>query len=281
MIVEVWDFDPPETVTEKLGKILDVKGVKGFRKFMKEITVTSSTGRNVNELIGQCTIPLQVKQDFFKLYQVALKICPIQTVPANGSVRWFSIDKREKRQGLVRIRITFSAEKDCNVAFQEHRHLLQILLMHELDMTKILPYRWSGEFSPQGESIIQYATQSIVSLSSRAYALAQWTVFTTTHANYPLAFSVFDKLLDKLTHRAKTLLVDDDLKMFWEGVRKLLPSCFMVIRNSRKDTGIDESTTEIMTEILSVLSKLVLLKPIEIELFPKELYRYILLMLRR
>lgn len=266
-----------------MGKILDVKGVQGFKTFMKKIAVTASTGTNVNELIGQCTIPLQVKSEHLKLYLWAyleLKISIFclrhtQTIPANGSVRWFSIDKTDKRRGLISIRITFSAQKDNTVAFQEHRHLLQILLMHELDMTKVLPYCWPGEFSPQGESVIQYATQSIVSLTPRAYALAQWTVFTATHVHHPLTFRVFDKLLDKLTSRVKTLLFDDDLKMFWDGVRKLLPSCFLVIRNSRKDTGIDESTTEIMSEILSVLSKLMLLQPIDIDLFPKELYRYI------
>lgn len=60
LIVEVWDFDPAETVGEKMSKIMDVKGVKGFGKLMKEIAVTASTGKHDNELIGRCTIALKV-----------------------------------------------------------------------------------------------------------------------------------------------------------------------------------------------------------------------------
>lgn len=62
LVVEVWDFDPAETVGEKMSKIMDVKGVKGFGKLMKEIAVTASTGKHDNELIGRCTIALKVSE---------------------------------------------------------------------------------------------------------------------------------------------------------------------------------------------------------------------------
>lgn len=60
LVVEVWDFDPAESVGEKITKVFDVKGVKGFKKLMKEIAVTASTGKHDNELIGRCNIPLAV-----------------------------------------------------------------------------------------------------------------------------------------------------------------------------------------------------------------------------
>lgn len=60
LVVEVWDFDPAETVREKMNKFFDVKGVKGFRKLMKEIAVTASNGKHDNELIGKATISLKV-----------------------------------------------------------------------------------------------------------------------------------------------------------------------------------------------------------------------------
>lgn len=62
LIVEVWDFDPAETIGEKMTKFLDIKGVRGFRKLMKEIAVTASTGKHDNELIGRCSIPLRVSK---------------------------------------------------------------------------------------------------------------------------------------------------------------------------------------------------------------------------
>lgn len=63
-MVEVWDFDAAETVGEKMSKILEVKGVKGFRKLMKEIAVTASTGKHDSELIGKCQISLRVCKFF-------------------------------------------------------------------------------------------------------------------------------------------------------------------------------------------------------------------------
>lgn len=55
------DFDPAETVKEKMTKIFEVKGVKGLRKLMKEIAITASTGKHDNELIGTSNIPLKVR----------------------------------------------------------------------------------------------------------------------------------------------------------------------------------------------------------------------------
>lgn len=54
------DFDAAETVKEKVNKLMDVKGIKGLRKLMKEIAVTASTGKHDNELIGRTAITLKV-----------------------------------------------------------------------------------------------------------------------------------------------------------------------------------------------------------------------------
>lgn len=59
------DFDAAETVSEKMTKVFDVKGVKGFRKLLKEIAVTASTGKHDNELIGSCNIALRVSCNLF------------------------------------------------------------------------------------------------------------------------------------------------------------------------------------------------------------------------
>lgn len=66
LIVEVWDFDPAETIKEKMTKFSEVKGVKGLKKLMKEIAVTASTGKHDNEFIGEVMIPLNVS--LFKCY---------------------------------------------------------------------------------------------------------------------------------------------------------------------------------------------------------------------
>lgn len=56
---------------------------------------------------------------------------------------WFNLSKKSKlrRQGVVKLRLNFSAEKNSQVASQEHRHLLRILLLHELETSKVSSYR--------------------------------------------------------------------------------------------------------------------------------------------
>ena len=118
--VEVWDFDPAETVREKMTKIGEVKGVKGLRKLMKEIAVTASTGKHDNELVGSTTIPLKI-------------------IPASGQTVWCPLEKKTKtkKQGNVKVKLSFSSEKNSQVSSQEYRHLLRLLLLHELESSKV------------------------------------------------------------------------------------------------------------------------------------------------
>lgn len=64
LYVEVWDFDAAETVKEKVTKVGEIKGFKGFHRFVKEIAVTATNGKHDNELIGTTIIPLKVLTTF-------------------------------------------------------------------------------------------------------------------------------------------------------------------------------------------------------------------------
>lgn len=188
---------------------------------------------------------------------------------------WFSLDKKNKlkRQGLIKIRLAFSAEKNNRVAVQEHKNLLRILLMHELDTSKVAPYWWSGKFSIQGEAVIaQHSAQS--GLSAIDCAFAQWSVYTAIHNDHPLAFNLFESLLDKLIRPIQSAsTTEDEIKQFWDGTTKLLPSCFSVIRKLRKKTATDKNCVKILTDVLSILSKVAMLEPPEgTDLFPKSIY---------
>lgn len=188
---------------------------------------------------------------------------------------WFSLDKKNKlkRQGLIKIRLAFSSEKNNRVAVQEHKNLLRILLMHELDSSKVAPYWWSGKFSIQGEAVIaQHSAQS--GLSAMDCAFAQWSVYTAIHNDHPLAFNLFETLLDKLIKPVQSQSVsEDELKQFWDGTTKLLPSCFSVIRKLRKKTATDKNCVKLLTDVLSIISKVAMLEPPEgTDLFPKSIY---------
>ncbi|CAH0720003.1 unnamed protein product, partial [Brenthis ino] len=259
LCLEVWDFDPAETVKEKMTKIFEVKGVKGLRKLMKEIAITASTGKHDNELIGTANIPLK-------------------SIPAGGMTTYLNLNKKSKlrRQGVLKTRFTFSSEKNSQVAAQEHRHLLRILLLHELESSKVAPYWWCGNFSAPAEGILtQHAAQSGLSQSDNY--LAQWSVYCAVTTDHPLSFALFNGLLDKVTkHLQSGLVNEEDVKLFWDGAKKLLPTCYSHIRKLRKKTAGDKTVLKTLREVLNVLYKLSILDlPESIELFPVNLYGWL------
>ncbi|PNF14104.1 unc-13-like protein 4B [Cryptotermes secundus] len=259
LCVEVWDFDPAETVREKMMKIGAVKGVKGLRKLMKEIAVTASTGKHDNELVGSATLPLK-------------------NIPASGQTLWCSLEKKgkSKKQGDVKIRLSFSSEKNSHVASQEHRHLLRLMLLHELENSKVEPYQWDGKFSQSAEIIL---TQHLVQcgLSKVAVTLAKWIEFASVHVDHPLSFIIFSILLQKLVKPLqKGFVTEEEEKLFWEAAKKILPSCFNGIRKIRKLTHSDKSTLHQLSGILSILSQLSTLHPPEgTDLFPPSIYGWL------
>lgn len=145
--------------------------------------------------------------------------------------------------------------------------------MHELDSSKVAPFWWSGKLSAQGEAVVaQHSAQSGLTALDRT--ITQWAVYTNIHGEHPLAFNLFDKLLDKLIKAIQSnTLSSDEIKTFWDGTRKLLPSCFSVIRKMRKKTAGDKTCVKVLTEVLSIISKVALLEPpAGTDLFPKNIY---------
>ncbi|XP_066150952.1 protein unc-13 homolog 4B isoform X3 [Euwallacea fornicatus] len=258
LCLEVWDFDPAESVKEKLGKLFEVKGVKGMRKLVKEIAVTATTGQHDNELIGRARIPLN-------------------TIPASGMTMWYTLDKKNKvaRQGVLKVRICFSSGKNNQVAAQEHRHMRRIILLHELEVSKVSTYWWCGNFSPQAEQLLtQHVAQS--GLSPTEVALCSYSVYAGIHHSHPLSFALFSKLLEKLLRPLQTEIVpEEDLRLFWDATRKLLPSCFSIIRKIRKKTANEKTMMKQIIEVLKILHYLKILEPANIDLFPRNLYPWI------
>ncbi|XP_018323999.1 protein unc-13 homolog 4B isoform X2 [Agrilus planipennis] len=259
LCLEVWDFDPAESVREKLGKMFQVKGIKGVRKFVKEVAVTATTGQHTNELVGMARIPLK-------------------TIPASGMTMWYSLDKKNKltRQGVVKVHLAFGSEKNQQVAAQEHRHLLRILLLHELESSQVSPYWWCGNFSGQAEAIItQHSVQSGLTVTD--VALSQFAVYSSIHRDHPLNFALFSNLIDKLIKPIQTMTVsEEEAKLFWDSVKRLLPSCFATIRKIRKKCPNEKATLKMIKEVLKILSQLITIDPPEnFNLFPANLYGWL------
>ncbi|KAB0801825.1 hypothetical protein PPYR_04011 [Photinus pyralis] len=259
LFIEVWDFDPAETMREKFGKILKVKGLRGATRLIKEMAVTATTGQHENELIGTARIPLK-------------------TIPASGMVMWYSLDKKNKtaRQGVIKLHLSFGSEKNSQVAAQEHRYLLNLLLLHELETLQVSPYEWDGKFGSQPEAIItQHRIQS--GLCPTEIDFVNWAAYTSVQKEHPLSFELYLKLLMKISkHLSAPTRNEDNFKLFWSFTRKLLPSCIGLIRKVRKRPH-DKKTAEQIIDVLNILLQLMCLEqPKEFDLFPSNLYPWLI-----
>ncbi|XP_037732487.1 protein unc-13 homolog 4B isoform X1 [Drosophila subpulchrella] len=259
LIVEVWDFDAAETVKEKVNKILEVKGVKGLSKLMKEIAVTASSGKHDNELIGRAAITLK-------------------SIPVSGLTVWYNLEKGSKgrSRGSLLVNLALSAEKNKSVAVQEHKNLLKLLLMYELETSQVANYWWSGKFSPNAELIrSQHAAQS--GLTPFDCALSQWHAYSIIHETHKLNFTLFNSILDIVVPVITYMQNDsEDVKTFWDGVRRLLPSCFAVLRKLRSKNTSDKNIVRALNEVLDILKKIKELEvPESVDIFPKSVYGWL------
>ncbi|XP_053984582.1 protein unc-13 homolog 4B-like isoform X1 [Hylaeus volcanicus] len=256
LFLEVWDFDAAETVPEKMSKVKDVKGVRGLVKLAKEIAVTATTGSHDNEFIGRCRIPLK-------------------DIPTTGHTMWYSLEKKNKskRRGVVKLRLAFSAEHNTQVAAQEHRHLIRVLLLHEIETEKIEKYCWCGRWSAAAEVLLlQHSAQR--GLLARNVTLAQWVEYARIHQEHPLNFIVFNKLMmDLLRPMENDLFSLDEARLFWDATKKILYSCLNSLRKIRRLTPGDKNTMTQLAAILGILSSISCLNvPEEINLFPTKMY---------
>uniref|UniRef100_A0A0A9YAH0 Protein unc-13 D n=1 Tax=Lygus hesperus TaxID=30085 RepID=A0A0A9YAH0_LYGHE len=260
LVVEVWDFDPAETVSDKIGKLTGVKGVRGLRKLMKEIAVTASTGKHDNELIGVITIPLK-------------------SIPSSGHVKWFSLEKKSSRttkRGAIQLKLGFSSEKNNQVAAQEHRHLMRLIVLQEMEHNKPDLQTWDGSFEGPADVILrQHAAQS--GLRPADEKMAQWVEFGRLHANQPLNFKLFSSIIYSVTDPLNNgLYSDDEMKLFWDGTKRLLPSIFQGIRKLRKTYTPDKSCLIQLDAMLSILAELSKLEVADnIDLFPSSIYGWL------
>lgn len=109
-------------------------------------------------------------------------------------------------------------------------------------------------------------------------ALAQWVVFTAVHTNHALSFTLFVNTLDKLVKplQSGSYFCDHELKLFWEGAKKLLPSCINLVRKLRKKATNEKTTIKQLVEVLKIIKVLDSLElPSNLDLFPDKSYAWI------
>jgi len=80
------DFDPEETVKEKMSRIGEVKDLRGMGVLLKQIaSATAKSGSSCESESGK-----PANHQFFGQLQM-----PIRTIPLNGLERWYPLEGRD------------------------------------------------------------------------------------------------------------------------------------------------------------------------------------------
>uniref|UniRef100_A0A8D8SPF7 BAI1-associated protein 3 n=2 Tax=Cacopsylla melanoneura TaxID=428564 RepID=A0A8D8SPF7_9HEMI len=237
--IEVYDFDPAESMLEKVNQIGKVKGIKGMKNFFRELTRKTPKGQEyIYELIGSIAIPLK-------------------SIPPNGETCWAKIQNETKAtsKGQIRLAMAFGSEKNREMGIQEYRQLIKALVQYYLEKDQIEPYKWRGDFGLLAQTLMrQHVVQS--NLTTTDKSLAEFVEFVSVHVNnQPLSFTVFTALLDTFVD-TYTTFDENQMKSFWEFAERLLSSCLNIVKKLRQLNPTDEHAQTQLIAILSILSSL-------------------------
>lgn len=158
-------------------------------------------------------------------------------------------------------------------AIIHHKQILQILLLRELNFDQYVPYSWTGMFSKASEAIItQHAIQNGITTTKETFV--KWLAFTTIQNDYYPSFKCFEILLGTICPIIEQNGANqNELSMFWDGAKNILPYCISIIRDIRMLDITDAKSLQILNEALSIVSIIGTLKPsIEFESFLRNIY---------
>lgn len=181
-----------------------------------------------------------------------------QSITSSGLVSWYTLSKgkRTDQDETIKLKFHFSSSQNKDKAKRDHEMLTKMFLEYELTSSNVARYWWSGKFTSPGEAILkQHAI--CADLSDCEKALIYWNAYTVVHTTYPIAFSLFEGLVNKIcTYVSGSAVASDDLRKFWIGAKKILPSCFAVIIKLRKRIAGDNDIVKTVTSVLHMLAKL-------------------------
>ncbi|XP_049530123.1 protein unc-13 homolog 4B-like [Anopheles darlingi] len=182
---------------------------------------------------------------------------PLESITSTGLVSWYNLSKKKKPdpQGTIKVKFFFTSKLEKSTAKREYEQMLRYILQYELRSSSVARYWWAGELTTEGDSIlVQYCKCS--NLTPSEQTVIRWFVYTQIHLTHPLSISLLEGMLDKLSAGYDTVLASDDERTrFWEGVRRILPSCLSIVMKMRKRIAGDKDIVKTITSILHLLSK--------------------------
>ncbi|CAG7662169.1 unnamed protein product [Allacma fusca] len=249
LTLEVWDYDDPEEfISDKMNKIKEVKSARGMKNFMKEIAFSASTGKEPGDFMGSLKMPLK-------------------NIPSDGFEDWFTLDYSSigfyGKHGKIYLRVMIGPEKDKTVAVTEYRHVLQVLVIHELKQNDDKNIPWGGELSEHSECILkQLRLQG--ALRSSDINLAKFYVYSHAHYDHRINAKLFLSTLKAIweDHKNEQMSADVTIfsyeaKIFWIAAERFLDNFSVFMLNNY---GCIFKNLHGATQVYYLLSSLNLLK---------------------
>lgn len=113
---------------------------------------------------------------------------------------------------------------------EAHCALLQILLKHELETSKIPKYYWRGKFNYLATKILSLHAEFRY-IEEPHISFARWIAYTEIHQHHPLSLENFHKLLDDIVDAFRD---EDSMALAFPRMSlasNLIPACFGLIGN--------------------------------------------------
>lgn len=139
----------------------------------------------------------------------------LQELPTEGVDQWCPLESRngnghlKRKRGDIHLKMALGAEKEKKVAAQEYRHVLHLLLVHELDEENVEPHQWEGRFSSKSAFILR-TLELQGGLTRKDIEIAQWLVYTRVQCEHPLNAKVFPPLFEAIIQHVKNQRLGED-----------------------------------------------------------------------
>jgi len=227
--IEVWDFDPNETLKEKLCRLGEVKDCRGLGKLLKQMAVATAKttpGKQPHQFLGRLDIPLKM-------------------VPVMGLERWFSLEGRQdktkvKERGEIKLNLMMSATSiDVQFTFKEniaqYQQILRVFIEHHLRSDA----EWRGHMNDLASlSLRQFAAHR--GLRASVTDVCLWSTYTSTLMRRTLDYALLRSLLQRI--RKSGIDSVDQLNqldavgdIFWTAAQVFITAALTSIRHIRNN----------------------------------------------
>uniref|UniRef100_A0A336MVR9 CSON006964 protein n=1 Tax=Culicoides sonorensis TaxID=179676 RepID=A0A336MVR9_CULSO len=190
-------------------------------------------------------------------YIIGKAVIPMKAITPSIPFTWQLIDKKDPRlrKSVIKLKVDYTLHQNEHFypdASVEYSVIYEKLLRYELKESKVSGFWWDGKFTKLGQSLLDHYCQN-KKLSRSTTRLAQWQVICQIQSSHPLAFSLFDHIIDDLsTFIRNGAYKEKQLSVFWDATVKFLEHSVVYLKNFNFDN--EKRTINLLKTIQKISS---------------------------